>query len=332
MSWWTRFLQPKIVTNSPYQKALQYNYDTQGSGLYAWQNGQTLFRYPTDSDDLHDIFSGSKTIIALAFLSLLEEKKLTLTDRASDYIPEFKTGGRQNITVRELLTLTSGLEADNVIANFLPYETAKNARKLKNRGFEYGATSYQVLGLIFKKVCPRQKLENYLKKRFFTPLGIINYEWSEVFDNDNMVSWGLKLRLEDWAKFGILILFKGSFNGQQLLQPKTIRLLTKTTQANPYFGLSTWSIKRGQTSAIISKSSGITREFTVKSFARIISHLRRLNFQQVIFCVGLNSQRLYIIPEKKLVIARFASIEDLHFSDYQLIRKIVTVLEKEKKN
>jgi beta-glucosidase-like glycosyl hydrolase/CubicO group peptidase (beta-lactamase class C family) len=67
---------------------------------------------PVKTTDLYDLASVTKILAAaLACMKLYEEEKLDLDKKASRYLPELKGTNKENLTIRSLMTHTSGLQA-----------------------------------------------------------------------------------------------------------------------------------------------------------------------------------------------------------------------------
>ncbi|WP_254666519.1 serine hydrolase [Humibacillus sp. DSM 29435] len=64
---------------------------------------------PVRTDTLFDLASVSKLFTSIAVVQLVEEGTVGLDQPAATYLPEFAASGKQSVTVRELLTHTSGL-------------------------------------------------------------------------------------------------------------------------------------------------------------------------------------------------------------------------------
>lgn len=63
-------------------------------------------------DTLWDLASCTKLFTSLVAVRELEHGRLALDGKAADYLPEYGRAGKQNITIRQLLTHTSGLQPD----------------------------------------------------------------------------------------------------------------------------------------------------------------------------------------------------------------------------
>ena len=101
-----------------------------GAGLVVAQGGKIVGeRYagcatpdrPTDADTLWPLASISKLYTAAAAMALVEAGEITLGTRAAAILPGFTKDGRDKITLRQLLTHTSGL----------PYESPQMGDRLQ---------------------------------------------------------------------------------------------------------------------------------------------------------------------------------------------------------
>jgi CubicO group peptidase (beta-lactamase class C family) len=62
-----------------------------------------------DGSELWDLASVTKPIVGLAVMTLIDEGALRLTDTMGDHLPEYRGGDKENLTVQQLLTHTSGI-------------------------------------------------------------------------------------------------------------------------------------------------------------------------------------------------------------------------------
>ncbi len=125
----------------------------------------------------------TKPMTAIAILQLVESGKLSIDDRVSQYVPEFKTKTLQGITIKHLLQHSSGLGAyknSKEANNEKNYATLNDAlqifvkRKLKfDPGTNFGYTSYGyvVLGCVIESVSG-MSYDTYLKKNIWDVAGM----------------------------------------------------------------------------------------------------------------------------------------------------------------
>jgi CubicO group peptidase (beta-lactamase class C family) len=65
--------------------------------------------HAADEDTWFDLASVTKPIVGLAVMALVERGTLVLDDTVGDWLPDFRGSGKENLTVRDLLTHTSGI-------------------------------------------------------------------------------------------------------------------------------------------------------------------------------------------------------------------------------
>eukprot|EP01048_Picozoa_sp_COSAG05_P006850 COSAG05_NODE_463_length_9555_cov_35.796108_6_plen_510_part_00 len=64
---------------------------------------------PIDNSCLLGIYSCTKALVAVGLWQLVERGTLSISDRVSDYFPEFGTHGKDNTTILDIVTFTAGL-------------------------------------------------------------------------------------------------------------------------------------------------------------------------------------------------------------------------------
>lgn len=162
---------------------------------------------PMTTDAVFDLASLSKCVgTTLAFMRLVEDGKVRLTDDAALYIPDFKpwsdkTGAKKTITVKHLLTHTSGLPAGIHVPTFVSrYEKrgdiakmnlrdslvgyiARDAARLSRPGDElrYSCLNFIVLQAIIERVTG-ERMNRYADREIFRPLGLEN-TWYNALDD-----------------------------------------------------------------------------------------------------------------------------------------------------
>ncbi|XID93818.1 serine hydrolase domain-containing protein [Paenibacillaceae bacterium WGS1546] len=91
--------------------------------------------------------------------------------------------------------------------------------------FVYNSGASQVLAEIVQQVTG-QSLVDYLHPRLFEPLGIEKPQWDTWQKGTNCGGWGLRLKTEDIARFGLLFLRKGVWNGKRILTEEWVSAAT----------------------------------------------------------------------------------------------------------
>jgi CubicO group peptidase (beta-lactamase class C family) len=144
----------------------------------AWGNAR--FGAPMKTDTLMLWLSSAKPIAAVAIGQLSERGKLGMDDPVAEHIPEFASNGKQDITIRHLLTHTGGFRAaalnwtndpwDAVIANVCAARLESGWEPGKKAGY-HASGSWLILGEIVRRADGRP-FENYVRDEIFLPLGM----------------------------------------------------------------------------------------------------------------------------------------------------------------
>jgi CubicO group peptidase (beta-lactamase class C family) len=152
------------------------------------------------------------------------------------FFPEYAaqdTGMKAALTVRDLLTMSSGLDWNEDV----PYNDAKNSEIKMDfdkdpigyvlsqpmahpRGtvWNYNGGTTQVLAAIIQKVSGKP-IDEFAREYLFGPLGIDKYQWLKMFTAKDMPSAaaGLRLRSRDLLKLGLLYQQEGKWEGRQIV-------------------------------------------------------------------------------------------------------------------
>lgn len=149
----------------------------QGSAAHQWSFGKTRA-----ADPVYLLASITKPMTATAVMILADRGELKLTDKVSKFIPEFRGGGRDGVTIRHLLTHTSGLP------DMLPDNDALRTRNAPLKDFVAGAIrvpllfepgthcKYQSMGILLAaeiaERITKTPLRRFLDDAVFKPLGM----------------------------------------------------------------------------------------------------------------------------------------------------------------
>ena len=180
------FLQEESILNSAVQDHL-----IPGAVLIVGHHGKVVYRrcYGSRSlepvqermtlDTVFDMASLTKPLMtATAVMQLYEQGKLSPNDPVSKYVPDFAADGKQDITIRQLLTHYSGLPPDISLAD--PWEGKQEAytrafavKPIHPPGvqFVYSDVNFIVLGALVEKISGLT-LDEYAQRFIIKPLGL----------------------------------------------------------------------------------------------------------------------------------------------------------------
>jgi CubicO group peptidase (beta-lactamase class C family) len=213
-------------------------------------------QYDHDATTRHDMRSASKSVISLLMGIAIDRKLIAGVDEpVIKFFPEFlalKTPGWDNVTLRHLLTMSSGINWDEnrawtdpandephlgYEADPIGYVLAKPIAAPPDTIWTYNGGGTDLLGNIIERVSGKP-LEAFAREALFQPLGITDWEWKTYPKNGKIAAAiGLRLRPRDAAKLGQLVLNRGVWDGRQLIPAAWIAQSTAPRfQTIGYFG------------------------------------------------------------------------------------------------
>jgi CubicO group peptidase (beta-lactamase class C family) len=194
---------------------------------------------PEAADKPHVLWSLSKSFTSTAVGLAIEDGKLSLDDPVLKFFPADAPADPSDnlkaMRVRDLLSMSGGhdtepkfkIEVGPSVKEFLAHPVLHKP----GTWFRYNTPGSYTLSAIVTKATGQTVLD-YLKPRLFEPLGIDSPEWDASPEGYSLGGYGLKLHTEDIAKFGLLYLQKGKWNGKQLIPEKWVEQATSKQVEN----------------------------------------------------------------------------------------------------
>ena len=223
--------------------------------------GKPIYSVTKDwtADDTHNLHSVTKSFNSALVGIAMDKHGLSLDEPIKDFFPEIAadnwTNGKENITVKDLLIMSSGLEWDewsfsyddarndhsamyqsNNWVHFVleqPLENAPGSTFIYNSGLSI------TLGEIVKRKTGLN-LGSFALSNLFLPMGINKVEWHKSPNQIYQTGGGLSLRPRDMLKFGLLFLNYGKWKDQQLVSGKWVEQSTKQQGPNQNYGYQWW--------------------------------------------------------------------------------------------
>lgn len=193
---------------------------------------------PESADKPHVLWSLSKSFTATAVGLAVAEGKLSIDDRVSSFFPDSlppePSKNLQEMRVRDLLTMTAGHQDEPALGRETDWIRAFLAHPVPHKPgthFRYNTPATFMQSAIVQKVTGQSVLQ-YLQPRLFEPLGIESPRWDTNPQGISLGGYGLYLKTEDVARFGLLYLQRGQWNGRQLIPEDWVRLATSRQTSN----------------------------------------------------------------------------------------------------
>lgn len=262
-----------------------------------------------DMNDLHVLCSATKSVTS-ALLGIAIDKGYinSVEQKVVDFFPEYmdlftQSPNKQKMTIKHLLTMTSGLTYDD---ESLPYTNSNNdmnrffsssdpikfllAKPLfaePGAVFDYDNCNTNIIGQIISKTS-NKRLDVFAKEYLFNKLGIEQQQWQIVRNSVILCSGDLHLRSRDMAKFGLLFLNNGEWKGEQIVSSEWCVISTAAfLNPNNYNNEFPWADGYGY------QWWQKTYSYNSKSYASF-------------FASGWGGQNIIIIPDLNLVIVTTA--------------------------
>ncbi len=181
----------------------------------------------------HLLYSASKTFTATGIGLAASENRLKLSDKVISFfpysLPDTIGNNMKELTVENLLTMSVGQDPapmgagsdEDWIGAFLKQEPVHKPGTV----FKYNNMATFMLSAIVQQVTG-ETLFDYLMPRIFTPLSVRGIDWDKNPQGINLGMIGLRLRTEDLAKFGQLLMQNGRWNNRQLIPSEWIKEAT----------------------------------------------------------------------------------------------------------
>jgi CubicO group peptidase (beta-lactamase class C family) len=193
-----------------------------------------------------ETMSVTKSVVSLAIGLLVEEGRIASLDAPlSTWFPTWKQGRKGEVTLRHVLTHTSGI-AHRQGANVINREDDRVAFVLGSEVtdppgtvFSYNNEAVELLAAIVL-AASGQPLDRYLDEKLFAPLGITEWAWEHDRAGNVQAYYGLALHARDLAKIGALMLDGGSVGDRRLVPSSWIAASTIEQFPNSSHGFLWW--------------------------------------------------------------------------------------------
>jgi CubicO group peptidase (beta-lactamase class C family) len=219
------------------------------------QGGAIVYEryHPLDGpDQVMSSYSVAKSFTSAIVGLLVAEGKLVLDEHPPR--PEWPAGDpRTAITLRQLLQMSSGLQWDEVQSlvsmgmtmlsspSAAAIMAAQPLEREPGTEFEYSTgTSVLVAGIAADALGSCAALDRYVHERLLDPLGITTAAITMDGGGCFVGGFGMDMTTRDFARFGLLYLRGGRWDGEQLLPTAWIEETREPAPTSAQYGLHWW--------------------------------------------------------------------------------------------
>ncbi|MEC7864104.1 MAG: serine hydrolase [Bacteroidota bacterium] len=263
------------------------------------------------ADSMSNSFSMSKSWVSTLIGVAIKDKKIKSVDqKACDFLPEFCVGGNSEITIKCLLTMSSGLNWEEDYHNPIG-QTAQayygdklrklivNLKSVETPGkvFKYHSSCTQLLTFIVERAT-NKTISEYASKKLWQPMGAKHPAlWSiDAKGGDEKGFCCINSNARDFARLGKLYLHQGNWNGLQILDSSYVKAATSAADLIDENG---------------NKNVNYGYQFWMTNYKNL----------HIYYARGLWGQYVICVPEKNMIIVRLGRkygnfLKDGHHDDF----------------
>ncbi len=240
----------------------------------------------------HDLRSATKSITSLLVGIAIDQHLLALNDPITRFFPDYKAhlSWQETITVRDLLTMTSGLDCDdqsNSVGNeenmypwtdWIGFYFEIPRRQPPASEFHYCTAGVVLLGEIVARAS-QQPLPNFAQKYLFDPLEIMEARWANAPKGVTDAGGHIQLTPQSMLKIGMMVRDGGIWHGQRVVSAAWIKASLEP-KVSPFPQAPNW--KYGFLWWLVPVRDGVVRAYSAQ---------------------GNGGQFIMVVPEAGLVVA-----------------------------
>ena len=278
------------------QKLIEYikepSLNTQAAILI--QSNNIIAEYYAEGYNKNDLVTSwsvaksfSSTLIGIA----IDEGYIgSVDDSISLYLPEWKTEPQENISLKYLLGMRSGMDDHPGLGvyfqnDMVNYSLDREISREPGIAFSYSNEDSMLFSRIIENATSLD-FQEYADTRLFDKLDIKETWWTDKSGN-TLTYAGLDMTPREFAKFGLMIAQEGKWLDEQIVSESWIGEATTEFDNLASYGYQWW------TSTISESGLGMFRQDDYPFFSAL----------------GLDGQYVYVWPEKDLVLVRFTKYQ-----------------------
>ncbi len=254
-----------------------------------------------------EAFSVTKSLTGLLVGVAVKRRELSVSDKVSDYIPEWRGTASEGVTVEHLLTQTSGRQWDVATdygemalkaADKSTFAIGLGQQAEPGTVWVYNNSAVQVLSKVLQNATGVHP-SDYAKEHILGPLGMDASHLERDRSGGALTFMGLNTTCLDLARLGVLMLHEGNWNGTQIVDAEYARAsVSPSTDLNRGYGRLWWVNAEG---VVVSPALATTGHGNQERLGGpVVPAAPRDTF----WALGFNNQTLAVLPETGVVAVR----------------------------
>jgi CubicO group peptidase (beta-lactamase class C family) len=308
---------PPLLAQRPdldaFRRAAEYSKGERGDAVLVMIDGRVVFEDYHNSgaaNKTHLLASGTKSFTGVMAIAAVQDGLLTLDEPVARTIHEWQNDPqRAAITIRQLLSLTSGIEGGPQLSPPSYAEAVTGAMTAApGTRFQYGPTPFQVFGEVMRRKLAAQgeTVGAYMQRRVLGPINIKTGFWRGMAQGEPQLPHGAYLTAREWAKFGEFVRLGGVAGGKQVVPADLLQELFKGSAVNPAYGITWW----------LNVDVPPELRAEIKQLQNNMGGMDRVpGLEGMVTAAGAFKQRLYVIPSRRMVVVRFGNSVGRQFDD-----------------
>ena len=235
--------------------------ETGSDSVVVYRNGEELLDYHSSkpAEPMY-LMSATKSVVALVIgVAIAEGKIKSIDEPVSDFYPELNQGRKKLLTIRQLLSMTTGIQhngfGDEIYAapDSVKLALAAELQTTPGAAFSYNNKSINLLAGIIR-MATGEPLDTYADEKLFAPMQFDMWRWEHDNSGTPNAFADLALQPKDFAKLGLLAIQRGQWQGKQLVPAAWVDQLGLQSQPyEPLYGLLWWRLSDHATGIVSRK-------------------------------------------------------------------------------
>ncbi|PCJ54851.1 MAG: hypothetical protein COA70_03950 [Planctomycetota bacterium] len=290
VDWSTSTPQAEGMDPNGIRTAFQYGAAHGSNAMLVIRNGYIVAEWYAPGwaqDQQEDGFSMAKSVSSSLYGAAIAEGIFPDIDtKASTYIQEWNDPAHQDVRLRNLLSMNSGLHWD-FFTDYIFLGLANDQNQfainldmddVPGGTWIYNNSASQMLSAVFKRHTG-VNIDRYAQRRLFNVIGMHDATWMQDNSGNTLTYRSVFASGREFAKFGYLFLRGGEWDGQQVVPRSWVRNSARPSQTeNPFYGYLWWLNTGGMA----------MQDVPADAF----------------YAAGAFVKRIYVVPSQDLVVIR----------------------------